>query len=500
MLKKHIYKILIIILCFAFLPITLLSNSEVKASQTATILSGTEYMYYTSDEIKSAESGTVIIKVKLDGETTEEVIYGYGVIEREEDKTISKNVTNVRYTNGYVILVFKNVENNYVITTSVKDTEIKHEQQIHVTNNSANLTKPSYVSSGQNYDAFITALEDVYKNDENENIINAGDSFTIPMQEFEALIDTTSLGFRQYEKKLYVVAPGSKEYAVKSTISIENTSTELSFSTTLAGKYRFYVTLESDVIYDDVKFSILNDGLVEVVDGMLLDGTPVSGVSVDGLYRAKKGSAEVVAVYENGEYKYTLKDDEDTKVEASEIDGYEFVIPTFTFEVGGDASDVTQYKPTVEYKGKSQENGYVGLSYTISTFNVTGNEVKETYTLMYSQSYDENDASVANWEVVEDGFDAINMKFTPTKIGYYKVVLEVEDNYDNEVVSAESLVISVLSEPTTPKYKTSFAEWIKVNTLPFVLLCISFVSFVAILCLLFIKPSNKSAKIEEEDR
>ncbi len=494
MLKKHIYKILIIILCFAFLPITFSSNSNVKAAETATILSGTEYMYYTSDEIKNAESGTVIIKVKVDGETTEEVIYGYGVIEKEEDKTVSKNVTFVKHTNGYVTIVFKNVENTYVVTTSVKDTEIKHEQKIIVTNNNANLTKPSYAQSGQKYDAFITALEKVYKNDDNENIINAGDSFTVPMKELEALIDTTSLGFRQYEKKLYVVVPGSNEYVVKSTMNIKNTSSELSFSTTLAGKYRFYVTLESDV-----KFSILNDGLVEVVDEMFLDGTMATG-KVDGLYRAKKGSEEVVATFKNGEYTYTLKDDEDTKVEASEIDSYEFVIPTFTFEVGGDVTDVTQYKPTVEYKGKSQENGYVGLSYTISSFSVTGNDLKETYTLKYSQSYDENDGSVANWEVVEDGFDAVNMKFTPTKIGYYKVTLEVEDNYDNEVVSADSLVISVLSEPTTPKYKTSFAEWIKVNTLPFVLLCVSFASFVAILCLLFIKPSNKSAKIKEEDR
>ena len=92
------------------------------------------------------------------------------------------------------------------------------------------------------------------------------------------------------------------------------------------------------------------------------------------------------------------------------------------------------------------------------------------------------------------------MSFVPDKVGYYKVTIEVEDGYDNDTVTADSLVISVLNEPIYPNFKTSFGDWISVNTMPFVCLCISFVCLVGIVLLIFVKPKKKVDKVKEEDR
>lgn len=469
MLKKHINKILIVLLCFALLPLSLFNFSVAYASDGETVYFGAKYMYYTNDDIKSEPSNNVIINVKTTNGDDEEVIYKEG---KQTDK--QSKVASVSYSSGYVTVIF-NKEGDFTITTTVKEKEYKHEKDFIVTKDVSLCSAPSYVNDATKLNEYQEKVTNaIYEEgDPTKTPLYLGDKFEVPS--IEEIVNAGSLGFNMYTKYLMVATPGSQTYTQKSSVAISNTTTQLSFTIDSAGLYRYYVAFESDTIDGKDGLTLNADGLVE---------------KEDGFYRAyNQNDEELVATKTvNNEYTFVLKSNEETTVEKDFITRYELVIPTFTFEIQ------SGNPPRITYKNKVQENGFVGLSYTIGSFEVKGYKTQQTYVLMYKAN--ENDSQ---WTVVEDGFDDLTMSFVPENKGYYKVVLEVVDGYDN-IESAESLEIAVLSDPIYPKYKTSFGDWISVNTFPFICLCVSFLCLAGIVCLIFIKPKEKTTKVKEEDR
>ena len=140
MLKKHINKILIVLLCFALLPLSLFNFSVAFASDTETVYFGAKYMYYTNDSIKDSSSNQVQIKVKTTNGADEEVIYEDG--KQTENQT---KVASVAYSSGYITIIF-NKEGDFTVSTSVKektDDEYKHEKQFTVTKDLSLCSAPS---------------------------------------------------------------------------------------------------------------------------------------------------------------------------------------------------------------------------------------------------------------------------------------------------------------------------------------------------------------------
>ncbi len=483
MLKKHINKILIVLLCFALLPLSLFNVNVVKASDTVTVYCGAKHIYYTNDSIANSSSNQVQISVKTTGASDDVIVYEEG-----KQKDVDSSVSSVANTKGYITIVFSKT-GNYTVTVQVKDKqepEYTFEKLFVATDDFSLCSGPSYTTDVTKLQNFQTeATNAAFEEGDVTKPLFQGDKYEVPS--LKDIVDGGALGHDMYKRILFVANPGSASYAQSSTVSVSSTSSKLSFEITNSGMYRYYVLFESDSIVGEDKLSLSVDGLVEAVKDNV-------NFVHDGFYRAYRGTEELVATKFNNEYTYVLKSDEDVKVQADEITSYSLVVPTFTFEIVGGLP------PRGTYKGKSQENGYVGLSYTISLFDVSGYKTQQKYVLKYSENYDKDNEAVANWQVVEDGFDDINMSFVPDKVGYYKITLEIEDGYDNETVYVDSLVISVLGEPIYPKFKTSFADWISVNTMPFICLCVSFLCLAGIICIIFIKPKKKTDKVKEEDR
>ncbi len=485
MLKKHINKIFIVLLCFALLPISLFSNSVAKASDVVTVYCGAKYMYYTNDDIANASSNNVQITVKTTGSTDDAIL----VYEEGKQKDVDSPISSVANSKGNISIIFGKV-GNYTVTTTVKDeTDAKFTfvKDFKATNDFSECSGPSYTTDLTKLQNFQTSAQNAaFEEGDTTKPLYQGDSYEVPS--IKDIVDAGSLGLDMYKRVLYVSTPGSNYYSESSTVSITNTTTKLSFSITNAGVYRYYVLLESDLVNGEAEFSLSVAGLVEAVKQTGTD------FIFDGFYRAFRGTEELVATKFNNEYTYVLKDDEETEVLESEITKYELVVPTFNFEIEGGLP------PRATYKGKAQENGYVGLTYTISAFDVSGYKVQESYVLYYTETYDKDNDANNNWVKVEDGFDGVSMSFVPDKVGYYKVAIQLEDGYDNDTVIVESLVVPVLDEPIYPNFKTSFGDWISVNTMPFICLCVSGTCLIAIICLIFIKPKKKTGKAEEEDR
>ena len=484
MLKKHINKILTVLLCFALLPLSLFNSSVAFASDVETVYFGAKYMYYTNDSIKDSSSNQVQISVKTTNGTDEEVIYENGKQTENQSK-----VASVAYTSGYITIIF-NKEGDFTVSTSVKEKtedEYKHAKQFTVTKDLSLCSAPSYTTDVDKLNAYQQKASNATyeEGDTTKTPLYLGDKYEAPSM--EDIVNAGTLGYSMYTKYLMISTPGSTGYTQGASVSMTNTTTKLSYTVNTAGLYRYYIAFESDQVEGENRLSLKADGLVEMVKNNTF-------AIYDGFYRAYKGTEELVATKTlNNEYTFVLKSDEDVEVDKAEITEYKLVIPTFTFEIlGGNA-------PRVTYKNKAQENGFIGLTYTIGAFEVKGYLTQETYVLKYTANYDSKNEENTDWTIVEDNFDPASMSFVPDKKGYYKVTLEVIDGYDNEVIT-DSLVIAVLSEPIYPKYKTSFGDWVSVNTMPFICLCVSFVCLAGIVCLIFIKPKKKDIKVKEEDR
>jgi hypothetical protein len=159
-------------------------------------------------------------------------------------------------------------------------------------------------------------------------------------------------------------------------------------------------------------------------------------------------------------------------------------VPVFEFTV-------TSKKPTIKIDSKYQENGFVDLEYSLPKIELFGDVMSEKYELEYRAD------SSKEFEVIEE-LSSVSLKFTPEKIGEYRVKITAYGV--NDVVEDYTQVIKVAKAVDTVNYKASFGDWIQVNLIPFILLCVSFVCLVAIILLLVIKPKDAVVEVKEEDR
>ena len=210
----------------------------------------------------------------------------------------------------------------------------------------------------------------------------------------------------------------------------------------------------------------------------------------DGLYTIYNQNDE--RIYSSGSKYYKDEDfKEEFSISEDDVKQGELIVPIFEF-------DVANAGPNVKITSSYQENGYIGLKYSITSVKVSGSEVSTSYTLEYR----ENES--AAWGEASEEFDSDDMTFTPEKAGYYRLkVVAIDNEGKTNVVNGEATYtkdIKVLVKYETVDYKTGFNDWISVNYVPFIFLCISGLCLIAIILLLVIKPKEKveTIKVEED--
>ncbi len=179
----------------------------------------------------------------------------------------------------------------------------------------------------------------------------------------------------------------------------------------------------------------------------------------------------------------------------------------FSFEISDDA-------PMTITKASSQGEGFKGVQYTATAFTITASAYTVSYKLYYSSSVIDVDAD--GWKQILSTSDvnsgltsqdftteqlnnfAYNgsLTFTPTELGYYKIVCEVNSSNSERSIS-DAVVINVQSEPKVVKPDN---KWLENNVWSVVFLSVGSVCLIAIIVLLFIKPKKETVEGEPEKK
>lgn len=332
-----------------------------------------------------------------------------------------------------------------------------------------NVNKKSFDELKPNFKYSFTAESLAEYKEGISTTLKSGDTFSVPT--LKEIVGLAGIDYSDVQRTVY--------YAYSGTSYTSTTSS--TFTLSGVGEYRFYVAFKCDAfdLKGDNVLQITADGLYESIDGFYA-ATDASGKL---LYAERHGSA--------GEYEYYERNDKGEKDADKPVDeanvtiGTECIIPVFTFDVA--ALD----KPTVTIDSTYQEKGFIGQEYTVSSITVKNAETVK-YTLVYSETLDGEYKEAS--ETLTD-----NSKFTPEKTGYYKIrVYAMSDNGGEE--TKDTAAIEVKKAFETVKYKVGFKDWLSVNKLPFVFLCISAACLVGIVLLLVINPKPKDKKVKEEDK
>lgn len=471
MTKKFISKLVVILLCAVLILPASLTFPTVKASGGVDAYPGVEFSFKVSDEVINANQAVVIT-----------ASYGTNSVELFNDGETKKDEKNVivlsSYTEGVVTArITKAGEYVFTVKTIVEENETAEtftkSVTVHSDVNSLLAPKYKYVSGSQSDLAKLSEYEQqavdksyVDSTAEVKQSIFVDETYTVPS--VEGLIDLGSFSYSQYKKTVNYSVPGSTSY---NTATASGTS-NLTFTITKVGTYRFYVLLSIDEI-DGKSFNISVNKLKEYDDGF---------------YTVKRAS-DSERLYVSGN-KYFLDEElkQEYKPENEDTDVIkgELIVPIFEFTI-------VNAGPNVKITSSYQENGYIGLEYKITSVKVSGNEVSSTYALKYRQN------DTAEWVDATEEFDDSEKTFTPEKQGYYKLIVTAIDS-DGKTKTAETKEIKVVQKFETVDYKTGFNDWISVNYVPFIFLCISGVCLIAIILLLVIKPKQKTTvnKVEED--
>ena len=296
------------------------------------------------------------------------------------------------------------------------------------------------------------------------------DDYVVPS--VEELLDLGSFVYSQYKRTVYYATPGSTSYVSSSASG----TSDLTFDLTKVGTYRFYVLVTMDKI-DGKSFDITIKGLQEYDKG----------------FYSLKRKDNSKTVYVSGT-KYYEDVDFTTEIEGLTEEGVEkdkLIVPIFEFTIQNAG-------PNLSMESSTPENGYVGLEYEVPEIKVSGSEVDVTYKLQYKAT--ESDT----WGDATEELDESSLTFTPEKEGFYRVVATAIDSEGKDAVlyTDEAVgVISVSKKYQPVEYKTSFGDWLSVNYVPFIFLCISAACLIAIILLLIIKPKEEANKTKvEEDK
>ncbi len=492
MILNRIKKLIVITLCALFvLPLLNLSVNSVNAAEydhTKSIYLGVNYVYNISkDDIKNAKIDDITIFAKNSNEADDK----YVEIFKDKSDASDLDKFKVSYLTGHssqdakVTIMIRALGDFDVKVQAVKkegDTEKKvtHVSKFTVTDNfSKEELTPKYTnlytfSNGEKAESdALTKYKDSVKSNikKNNNQILAGDDYTIP--KLDTLISTL-VPYENLKKTLYYASPNGTTYSTKTFTKADGTFTISSY-----GTYRFYVTLYVEK-FDKFEDGITVDttGLEEKEDGFYR----IKDVNGNDLYAKKQSNAWVYYVDEEFETKY------EGEVASTANDNPIIPIFSFTLENKG---------PNVKISSAYQENGYKDLEYTLSGITISGNDVETKYTLQYKAK----GAPETAWADAEEEFDSESLSFTPTKLGSYRVRIDAVDATGlstPEPVYTKEIIVD--EKYKTVDYKVSFGDWISVNAVPFIFLCISGACLIAIILLLVINPKEKVSNVKEEDR
>ena len=468
MLKINLKKLIVLALSLMFIvPFTTVSVNGTYADDVIKVFQGTDCIISVVDntELKDANATDIIITAKKgDGEAV--TIYENGT-----DKKVATYTAKFSASDDKATICFYD-KGSYEIVISKKESQAKITKTISVgdTSDYVQLSYNLYKGGVLDTDKINAYKAKVQANAVKD--IQAGKgSYIVP--EISELI-SSNFPYESIRKTVYFYTVGDSNtdtnYASKA---------DLKFSISSYGKYRFYV------LFDIEKSNMNIDGGKSIkVDGFKEEK--------DGFYSYKLDDKELY--YNKGTNEFYEKDVNEKfgyKGEAIDIEGKEVVktleVPIFEFEI-------ESKKPTIEIGSKYQEDGYVGLKYTVSSIEVYGDVTYEKYELMYKAT--ETD----EFQLAEEEFDSKNLSFKPTKMGIYAIKVTAYGLNDDTPVVQYTPNIMVTEKYEEVNYKVSFSEWLSVNTVPFILLCISGLCLVAIILLLVIKPKEVVSSTIEEDR
>ena len=467
MFRKNALKFLILSLCVALvLPFVAVSGSVAKAVTNVIAPRSVDFVYKVENEtIKSAEASKVTVKV---GGVE---VYKEGALVADDTSVttddVKKNIITMSYSSGKLTSAF-GANGDYVVelSTTGESTTVTETFNLKVTTNKNELPALSYKTDATSLDAYKNEVTKAAKNDAGESL-KIGDTFTVPS--FENVLNLGNYNYDSFNKTIYYASSGSTYY----------TSATASFDISVVGVYKFYGVFSTD---------------------NLIEGDVDSGLSIevaylvekeDGFYKVLSSGNQVYAYKQaDGSYKYfSDKEGENEITNQTVISAFktELIVPTFTFTISGSI-------PTVKSKSTYQENGYIDYEYTGVSFTAKGNDIVTTYTLEYS-----TDGTDGSWVKAEETLSS-NLTFTPSKAGFYRVTAKVIDCEGN-VATASTANIDVKKGIKTVEFKTSFSDWLSVNTVPFIFLCISAASLIGLILVIVIKPKDKEVvKAEESDK
>lgn len=461
MFKKNALKFLILPIIAAFvIPFVSFAKTDVKAATAIYVPRSVEFVYDVENEALSALDSSEV-SVKIAGQ----VVVNNG----EKAETIPQAVDSVSYSSGTLTCkITSNGAYDVVIYKTAGDT-ISESVTVNVTTTLSELSKIKYATS-DDYADYKSKVAAAAKDDEG-NSLKVGDEYKVPS--LKDVVKISNLGYdsQAVEKTVHYASNNSTYYA---------TTTSSSFSISSVGTYKFYVTFKTDELIsgeNDSALSLTADYLVEKSDGFYM--------AKDGL-----GNQVFASKQDDGSYVYYKTDELDeelTETEAAAVTTDELVIPVFQFGIASSA-------PSIKSDSTYQEKGYIDYVYNDVSFTTKGSDYTVTYVLEYSSD------NGSTWNKAEEELSS-SLSFTPTKKGLYRVVATVID-CEGSSAEARTQNIEVADKYVTVQFKASFSDWLSVNTVPFVFLCISAACLIGIILIIFIKPKDESkkAKANEEDR
>ncbi len=216
----------------------------------------------------------------------------------------------------------------------------------------------------------------------------------------------------------------------------------------------------------------------------------------------KPGLYEFYVVFEDGEGN-SMESENFYKLEEDELVKGEYYPYVFSFEIVDDAP--------IKITALAQSRGYIGTTYTISSFRIEGSDYTTVYELFYNKNqsapYDGNRLD-ENWvsipaladadenDVYPEGltYDDVvaiayngSLSFTPNKIGAYAIRCTVTAKASGKTESATS-VVKVNDRPKVVKVDN---KWLRNNIWSVAFLSVGTLCLAGVVVLLFVKPKDE---------
>lgn len=473
MLKKLVKKLFLFILCFAFatpflgasISVAYANENYDEVNAKKTVFVGVEYKFSVLKNVDSVSLSDVIVY----GDEGASANYDDTKIAFKEGKDCNDNdcyvvsfssagnVLGVTFTKtGTFHLKVQEKKDNPISSTSYEFTVVEDVSKIE-------LNYVDKASNASKYEKYLESVNTAVNGTDGENKLKLGKNFEVPSVDG---IISTQIPYNSINKQVYYCVPGNENYS--STSALSGTP---KFKVSAYGKYVYYVLLSVDSLTNNDSNSIK----------MTVDYLKEE---VDGFYEYVIENTTTKVYYSTETKKFYATEDEAKEGEGTEITNAvkgKLVVPKFTFELENEG-------PVIDITSTYQENGHIGAVYKLTSITVNGSE-STTYTLYYKENANATAVDVTK----EENFDASVLSFTPTKKGIYYVHVSAVDSV-GKTAEATTAEITVVNRYQTVKYKASFGDWLEKNTLPFVLLCVSGACLIAIICLLFIKPKDATAK------